>query len=380
MERGARLIATLELAPTVRHKLQATGFRNVGDLRGCGPIDLAREAGITHQEALFVLKVAFSADHGDEGIAGAISAEQVYAEEQASRGIVTFCEKVDRMLGGGIPARAITEFCGVPGVGKTQLGMQIAVDAQIPECMGGLQGEAVYIDTEGSFMMERLLDITDAVVDHVHNLGRRATSEECKTQAERFSRESVLHGIHYFRVHDAAEQIAVTNTLPQFMDNHPKVCAIIVDSITFQFRQGFQDMAQRTRLLAQMAQQLMQLAESKGIAVVLINQVTTKVRQERTGGGGSRLVPALGDSWAHAATSRVILFWHEGQRFAHLHKSPSRPSTTVPYAVTAAGIRDVAPAPPPSLHQQAPREEQRHEERELPSGRGQKREWGPTLD
>jgi predicted ATP-dependent serine protease len=55
-------------------------------------------------------------------VIGAISAEQVYAEEQASRGIVTFCEKVDRMLGGGIPARAITEFCGVPGVGKTQLG------------------------------------------------------------------------------------------------------------------------------------------------------------------------------------------------------------------------------------------------------------------
>jgi hypothetical protein len=37
-------------------------------------------------------------------------------------------------------------------------------------------------DTEGSFMMERLLDITDAVVDHVQNLGRRATSEEHKTQ------------------------------------------------------------------------------------------------------------------------------------------------------------------------------------------------------
>jgi len=134
----------------------------------------------------------------------------------------------------------------------------------------------------------------------------------------------------------------------------------VVDSITFQFRQGFHDMAQRTRLLAQMAQQLMQLAEARHLAVVLVNQVTTKVHHERSGGGDSKLVPALGESWAHAATSRVILFWHEGQRFAHLHKSPSRPATTVPYAVTAAGIRDTRGLPP---QPQPPR--------------GHKRVWSP---
>jgi len=213
----------LELAPTVRHKLQRAGFRNVGDLRGCGPIDLAREAGLSHQEALLVLKVAFSADHGDEGIAGAISAEQVYAEEAVARSIVTFCEAIDGMLGGGVPTRAITEFCGVPGVGKTQLGMQIAVDVQIPACFGGLEGEAVYIDTEGSFMLERLVDIADALVAHVQALGARVAEEAERAQAECFTRDTVLHGIHHFRVHDAAEQIAVINTLPQFLANNPRV-------------------------------------------------------------------------------------------------------------------------------------------------------------
>lgn len=34
---------------------------------------------------------------------------------------------------------------GVPGVGKTQLGMQIAVNVQIPVAFGGLGGKAVYI-------------------------------------------------------------------------------------------------------------------------------------------------------------------------------------------------------------------------------------------
>ena len=39
----------------------------------------------------------------------------------------------------------ITPFVQVPGVGKTQLGIQLAVDVQIPVACGGLGGKAVYI-------------------------------------------------------------------------------------------------------------------------------------------------------------------------------------------------------------------------------------------
>ena len=46
-----------------------------------------------------------------------------------------------------------------------------------------------------------------------------------------------------------------------------QVKIVIIDSITFHFRQEFQDMAQRTRILAQLAQTLMRHAESKDIAV-----------------------------------------------------------------------------------------------------------------
>ncbi len=66
---------------------------------------------------------------------------------------------------------------------------------------------------------------------------------------------------------------------------------------------------------------------------MLINQVTTKV-----GSTGGYLAPALGDSWAHACTSRVMLFWEEGSRFARLYKSPSRKCDTVPYDIQAEGV------------------------------------------
>ena len=46
--------------------------------------------------------------------------------------------------------------------------MQLSVDVQIPSCFGGNDGHAVYIDTEGSFVVERLVDIARAAITHCH--------------------------------------------------------------------------------------------------------------------------------------------------------------------------------------------------------------------
>ena len=58
--------------------------------------------------------------------------------------------------------------------------------------------------------------------------------------------------------------------------------------------------------------------------------MTTKVKH----GEGSQLVPALGESWGHASTVRVILYREGQQRYAWLYKSPSKKEATVPYQVT----------------------------------------------
>ena len=44
--------------------------------------------------------------------------------------------------------------------------MQLCVDVQIPQCFGGCGGEAVYIDTEGSFIAHRVADMAKAAVEH----------------------------------------------------------------------------------------------------------------------------------------------------------------------------------------------------------------------
>ena len=60
--------------------------------------------------------------HGREVSLAGQSALDLLRQEQLHGGyIVTFCARVDEMLGGGVPLGKVTEFCGGPGLGKTQI-------------------------------------------------------------------------------------------------------------------------------------------------------------------------------------------------------------------------------------------------------------------
>ena len=334
-----RDVTTLPLASHVRHSLVDAGYATLADLVGATPATVARQAGITQDEALEALQ------HGGSTSTGLRSpvwrsgktADVIFQQERRRRRVVTFCPALDQLLGGGVAPCEITEFCGVPGIGKTQLGMQLAVDVQIPKEFGGLGGQAVYIDTEGSFMAERVEEIAHACLEHLQKIATSAQDADLLRLMGKWDVEKMLANIHFFRVHDSTEQIALVHVLPEFLRLHPEVRLVVLDSVAFHFRQEFRDMAKRTRLLAAMMQALMNVANDRHVAVVLTNQVTTKIH----GQGDARLVPALGDSFAHASTNRVLLFWHECKRHAHLYKSPYLPGRTVAYALTSQGVRGV---------------------------------------
>ncbi|PNG99012.1 DNA repair protein RAD51 3, partial [Tetrabaena socialis] len=54
--------------------------------------------------------------------------------------------------------------------------MQLAVNVQYPRMLAGAQGQAVYVDTEGSFMPERCADIAEGAVRHVMAVAARQTA------------------------------------------------------------------------------------------------------------------------------------------------------------------------------------------------------------
>jgi len=243
------------------------------------------------------------------------------------------------MLSGGIPIGKLTEFCGVPGIGKTQMAIQLAVNAHIPEVFGGTSGHSIYIDTEGSFMTERAVEIADSLVVHIASLREHLENQQQQLESHvplppPLETPYILEHIYYYRIHDYIEQIALINVLPSFLTEHPYVRLIVIDSITFHFRHDFEDMSARTRLLQSMANQLMTIATLFNIAVVMINQVTTRFTNDR-----ATLVPALGETWSHVATNRIMLYWENGIRYANLAKSPDNKNVTVPFSIIPDGIR-----------------------------------------
>ncbi|KAF9616700.1 hypothetical protein IFM89_031717 [Coptis chinensis] len=256
------------------------------------------------------------------------TAWEMLSEEEYSTRITTSCEDLDNILGGGISCKEVTEIGGVPGIGKTQLGIQLAVNVQIPVDCGGLGGKAIYVDTEGSFMVERVFQIAEACIEDL------LEGHACKDQMQP---KTFLSNIFYFRICSYTEQIALINYLEKFIAENRDVKIVIIDSVTFHFRQDFDDLALRTRVLSGIALKLMKLAKMFSLAVVQLNQVTTKFTE-----GSFQLTLALGDSWSHACTNRVILYWNGSERFAYIDKSPSLRSASAPYSVTSRGIRDSA--------------------------------------
>ena len=85
-----------------------------------------------------------------------------------------------------------------------------------------------------------------------------------------------------------------------------------------------------------MTNRLMSIATSQQVAVVTVNQVTVKPQAR----GPARLVPALGESYAHACTTRVILSWENDERVAFITKSPRLAQAKARFVVTNDGIRD----------------------------------------
>lgn len=63
---------------------------------------------------------------------------------------------MDKLTGGGISLRGITEICGESGCGKSQLCLQLALNIQLPIAQGGLDKAAVFICTEDAFPSKRL--------------------------------------------------------------------------------------------------------------------------------------------------------------------------------------------------------------------------------
>ncbi|OQR99036.1 DNA repair protein RAD51-like 3-like isoform 1 [Achlya hypogyna] len=302
--------------------LHQAGFRSSRDVDGFNARELANVAKLSFQDASRVL----TAIKGPRGTMLGLSAFDVLEQLREHPPVRTYVPLLDEALGGGVPIGEITEICGAPGVGKTQLAIQIAFSAQCPE-NSDAPHRSIYIDSEGSFMIHRAAAMATCLAEDVPEL--------------RLDRDDLLRGLTYYRVHDFQEQYEVLASLYGALAADASVRAVIVDSIAFHCRHGYDDMTGRARMLHNMALVLRKLAQDFPIAVVLINHVTTSLHQG-SDVDGSNIVPALGESWSFSITNRLMLRWEHQIRMAQVVKSASQAQASVRFDVTERGVRGIA--------------------------------------
>lgn len=101
--------------------------------------------------------------------------------------------------------------------------MQLALDAQIPGAFGGLGAQALYVDSEGGLTPDRISTMASALVHHLHRIARLKGDPTRAAAAAAVTADSLLNGIHYYRIHDATAQVHGTGRLPgvpSILDGH----------------------------------------------------------------------------------------------------------------------------------------------------------------
>lgn len=71
--------------------------------------------------------------------------------------------------------------------------LQLCIDVQIPESFGGLGGQAVFVDTEGSLVVQRVMDLAHAAVQHCSLQDHDSEQQEAMKD---FTMETILDHLY----------------------------------------------------------------------------------------------------------------------------------------------------------------------------------------
>jgi RAD51-like protein 2 len=249
---GRGIVSCKEIAPSVRLRLIQKGYRTVDDVLSVAIHDLSRELELSvHEVASLIRLLTTSMKYEDTIYPVTCSAAELLEKEHKVEWISTSSSALDHLLGGGIPLNKVTELCGFPGTGKTQLAMQLTANVIV-----SMESSSwvIYIDSEGGFSPERLMAMM---------------------QSSSLSIEKSLKQVIYLRVVTKKELIAALYYSMNLIGKHP-VRLVIIDSIAFLLRyDGAVANQERVRLsnhISQLLTQMMTLREN--MAVILTNHLT----------------------------------------------------------------------------------------------------------
>jgi len=301
------------VGPATTAKLNQVGFDSYQGIAVASPNELSKAADIDTALASDIIKEARQAAE----IGGFDSGASILDKRDPVSKLKTGHEGFDELIGGGIETQSITEFYGNEGAGRTAIAHLLAVRAQLPSEHGGLDGQAVYIDSRGLFDPERIQEITSNLTESEKDA--LASKYDVEVDDVEGLSTRVLDNIHISSPSDSTKQIlnaeqayekaeSLANT-----DNPLRI--ILVDSLTFHFRaeyQGRGELAERQQKLNKHLHDLRRIGDLHDAIIVLTNAKTN----------GSK--PYGGNLLGHHSTVRINLKQTSGEvRRAELEAAPN---------------------------------------------------------
>ena len=303
------------VGPATAQKLRELGFNTVESIATAAIKEL-EPAGISEKKALDVIRAARSTLS-----LTFMRADELMKIRQTVMRLTTGSKAIDEVLAGGLETQTITEFYGEYGSGKSQLCHQMCVNVQLPTERGGLNGGALYVDTENTFRTER-------IVQMAQHLG--------------LNPEEVIRKIIFAEAYTSDHQMFLLENADKVIkDNNIRL--IVVDSLTAHFRSeylGREMLAERQQKLNKHMHRLIRLARAFNAVAVVTNQVMAKPDVFF----GDAVHPVGGHIVAHTSHTRVYLrkASRGPLRIARLVSSPYLPEGERVFKITESGVEDVS--------------------------------------
>ena len=303
------------IGPGIATKLEAAGVYDLMGLAVMSPSALSEMAGVGEA----VARKAIQAARGMMNL-GFMDGMEFAKKREDICYITTGSQNLNNLLGGkGIETRAMTEAYGAFGSGKSQLGFGLAVNVQLPKEQGGIEGKAVFIDTEGTFRPDRIRQLAEAIGA---------------------SPDKVLRNILVARAFNSDHQILLIDKINEMIRDGEPIKLVIIDSLTAHFRAEFAgrgQLADRQQKLNRYLHSLIKMAEQHNLAIYVTNQVMANPGMMF----GDPTTPVGGHILAHASTVRIYLRrGKQGSRVAKLVDSPNLPDNECQFWVTEKGVGD----------------------------------------
>ncbi|MFW9822973.1 MAG: DNA repair and recombination protein RadA [Candidatus Thorarchaeota archaeon] len=295
-------------------KLKEAGILSIRTLAMYPLKKLTDEVGLGEKTAEKLVKTAQDVEK-----MGFKSADIIWEKRKVLNRLTTGSQNLDDLLGGGIEPGSVTEIFGEYRTGKTQIAHQLCVNVHLPYEQGGLEGNALYIDTEGTFRPERIIQMATGLdLDYTE----------------------ILKNITIGRAYNSDHQILLVREAPRIIEEK-NIKLVIIDSLIGHFRSeyiGRGTLASRQQMLNSHIHDMLRLSEVYDeLAVMFTNQVSAKPDVFY----GNPLTHTGGHVVAHGATIRVFLRKGKGeQRVAKVVDAPNIPESDTVFSITEDGIKD----------------------------------------